>query len=388
MAKANPALLAKVRRSRRRGSIGGPRDVTLSRYERWEQNLPPLLTTPSFQPYDTPPMGTFDPGLEAERRASQRGLADLIEDTTRANWRAERDFGTERRIDRRQLRRDRGDLRHSYRTERRDTRIDRRQGLQDIGLRRSDERLSLSRALGDLAVARTRGDENYNRELSNLQRQFRAAAQEDTERANRAGVLEAGTMGASDAVRAANEAYERGDIDLERRRDVQDLNLREGRERQDSRRSHRRLNLSAGRLRGSAARALSELARQRSVNSRRLGQDFRLDRRLDRREYRRDLNDRNEQVSRARREQAAYEQDVTQQEFFQANQTDPTIKFPFDSPTDLPSPAENPTPTKPLRPGVGGNGGGKWGGPKQPRRLLAPRRHTAVRRRPLISPRY
>lgn len=391
MARANPALLAKRRKRYKSAGVGGNRPNTgvggqqsFSPYDQFMGNLPDLLDPPALPSFETPPMGTFDPGLEAERRASQRGLADLLEDTARANWRARQDFGAERRIDRRGLRRDRTDLRQSYRTARRDTRLNRRQGLQDIRLRRGDERLSLSRALGDLAVARTRGSEDYDRELSNLQRQFRAAAQEDTERANRQGVLEGGTMAASDAVRAANQAYERGEIDLERLRDVEDLNRTEGRERQDSRRSMRRLGISERRLRGDAGRALTDLARQRRTSGRRLGQDFRLDRRIDRREFGRDKFDRMEQASRAVREQAAFEQDITQQEFFQANQFDPTLKFPFDSPTDLPEP-QQPGNGRPPRPGVGP---GSPVGPRQPRRMLAPRRRKVARRRPLVSPRY
>jgi hypothetical protein len=417
VARANPQALAR-RRRRYKGTVGnagpgpnaGPgQQQVIPGLQAFMGNLPEWLDAPTFQTYDTPPMGSFDPGLLAEVRASQRGLEQLIEDSAQEAFRSRRDLRTEDRLQTRDLRRNLGDLRTDLRQNVRDTRTDRRRGLQDIRLRRGDERIDFTRRLGDLAIARQRGDQDYARVLTDMQRDYAARAQDQAQRAARQGVLgDTGSMAASDAVRATNQAYEREAVDTERMRDLQDLARDEGMTRQDFARTMQRLGLSEGRLRRDAGTALSRYRNEAGRNRRRMRQDFRTTNMLDRREFRDEGMERHEQLSRARLEQLMFGQDATEQMYFQAHQTNPDIRFPT---------GDNAPWLNPQNEGGNGRGGGAGGnGPRgmgigtgenvgqprqtrgwQPQRPQAPgprnllanrRRPLATRRRPLIRPRY
>jgi hypothetical protein len=253
-----------------------------------------------------PPLGTYDPALDYQLRASQRGLADLIETTRKENQRSRIDYRTGRRLNRRQLGRDLYDLRTSF-----------AQGEQDLGLEREALGTSFTRDLTDLAQARQRGEEDYNRTLANLQREYAAQAFTQSQNAVSQGVDRGGGVEASQQVRTANQEWDRGAIDTEHARSLQDLATTEGRTTADYETNLRALDLS-----------MSRLAQSFDVSRRRTRQNFGAEKRLDRRKLRRGLADSHEKLSRAKREQGLYEPSVIQQEYFQAHQYNPKIRFP------------------------------------------------------------
>src|SRR6478609_5559840 len=74
---------------------------------------PDSPTTYPFPDLTGPPLGTYDPALDYQRRASERGLLNLIEDTHRDQFRSRQDFLTYLMLGRRKLGRGLRDLRTS-----------------------------------------------------------------------------------------------------------------------------------------------------------------------------------------------------------------------------------------------------------------------------------
>lgn len=136
-------------------------------------------------PYRTPPFLTFDPAIESERRAAQRGLRDTAQDVRRAARRSRRDIHTQLR----------------------DIHTEKKRGLQDIGFEKADVRLQ-----------RQRGRQDFNLQLDSLTRKYTQLGNTQLQAANAAGVLDSGTSAASAAARAQNFAFERTPIDIGRAR--------------------------------------------------------------------------------------------------------------------------------------------------------------------------
>lgn len=237
--------------------------------------------------YARPPLGTYDPGLDAQVRASRRGLLDLRFDTKVATKRRRRDFGTQRMLTMRDFQRD----------------------TQDIGFRRSDVETDFSRDLYDLAVNEQRGTEDYQRALGALDRRYGILAEQQAEQQAVAQVRGGAAQQAAQK-RAANQLYERTPIDIGYQRQTADIGLRRGRLGENRQTALQRLGISEGRL----------------------GQDLTSRLGLMGLENRRTKFDARHKLSRAKREQGFYEQDVTQQAYFQAHQFDPSIKFPSIAP--------------------------------------------------------
>jgi hypothetical protein len=142
--------------------------------------------------FHRPPFMSYDPSLEAQRRATQRGLGDLRKDTKRGIHRARKDF----------------------RLQRKDTLVSKRRGLQDFAtqLERGLQNLRFERQ--DINLKAARGMEDFGLRLQNLTRSYATLGQNQTQAANASGVYDAGTAAASAARRASNFRVEKQPIKI------------------------------------------------------------------------------------------------------------------------------------------------------------------------------
>lgn len=273
-----------------------------------------------------PPPGTFDPGLQAQIEQSQRGLIDLITDTGKERHRDKVDVAQRERELKRGRNRSLADIARS-----------RNYANVDAAFQRQQLGISFARNIGDLAVARQRGEQDYQKVLTDLQNTYQTRAVQQAQAAiQQQGTTERGTAAASDAVRAANQAYDRGGIDQQNARRVEDLNRREGRVRED-------YGISSGRLEEELARRLLGY----DIQGGRTRQDFRTEFNALGRAAQRAEKDRFDKLSRAKREQAFYQVDVGKQAYYAAHENDPSLIFPGGAGTGGPGTA----------PQAGGNGG-------------------------------
>lgn len=139
--------------------------------------------------YTQPPVMAYDPSIEAERRSQQRGLQDILKDTSRARHFAEADYNTKL-----------GDINLSN-----------FRGLQDIGSKE-----------GDIRLREQRGTEDFHNQLTDLIHSFQVRGREQTQTAAAAGVLDNSTAAAAAARRQENFELARRPIDTGQRRLTED----------------------------------------------------------------------------------------------------------------------------------------------------------------------
>lgn len=264
---------------------------------------------PNLPDFIGPPPGTFDPGLEAQVRAAERGLIDLIEKERTSGHREGVDFRQAKTLLMRKISQGRADLqrRRGYATE-------------DAGIDRSRLQTSFERDLEDLAIARQQGDEDFNRKLTEVQHSYATRAARQNEAAVAQGTFDAGTQAASGAVRGANQAFDKGLVETAHNRQLAALALSEGRVRED-------FGTRSGLIDEGLSRELSALG----IQGHRLGLDARTQRGQLRRDLFRGRHDRADTISKAKREYGIYATDVAQQAFYQAHQLNPNIVFPIPS---------------------------------------------------------
>lgn len=226
-----------------------------------------------------PPPFTYDPALEAQRRAAERGLGDVRDDTAR------------------DLRRSRQD----WRTQRRDLVVTKRRGMRDInrGFRRGRQDLAFKRA--DVRTNSRRGQQDFGIRLNNLVENFRVRREVDRQGINVAGAAEGGAMAASDRVRGGQFA-----------REAQPIYLGQQRLSEDTASALRRLGVSGRRLRQDAR-----------TDRTRLREDTHHDIRLGRQAYGRTKRDLKIALQRAIREQQFADADLLTAEIFDARERNP-----------------------------------------------------------------
>jgi hypothetical protein len=224
--------------------------------------------------FRSPPYLSFDPAIEAERRAAQRSLEDIAQDTRIGARRTRQDFRTTR-----------GDIRTDFRRFRGDTRRGERRELQQLGYQRAD-----------VAKEGRRGQRDFNLRLSALTRHFTQLQGQHLQQANAYGSLDSGTMAASNAARAQNYAIERRPIDIGK-----------ARLRQDTLTSFQRI---------ATARHQTQADADRDV--RRAREDKKHDVRLVKQDYRRTIKDLHIKLNRAIREQRIGDIDLIKQEIYAA----------------------------------------------------------------------
>ncbi|WCB94490.1 hypothetical protein DSM104299_03227 [Baekduia alba] len=148
---------------------------------------PPTFTaTPTTV---TPPAGYYDPALDAQGRASGRGLDQLLQDLGKAGTRADD-----------QLRIDKGQI-----TQGRDW------------------------SLADLLTGKNREGEDYSTATNDLSTSFKRLASSQAGNALQAGVGEGGTFAAAKAARDTNQAHDQSGLDTQHTRFGEDYSTQTGR---------------------------------------------------------------------------------------------------------------------------------------------------------------
>jgi hypothetical protein len=219
-----------------------------------------------FQPYQaptSPPPGFYDPALDSQERAAQRGYVDLQQDT---------DTGQQR--DQSGLISTSGRLNEDYAT--------------STGRLNEDFNTSLASLLRN----RQRGQEDYTTATGDVKRNYQQLGDRQTQTAVNQGVTGGGALQAGADVRKENQGREQGRMDTSYQRSVQDSAFQE-----------------QG-LRTSLQRALADAQQSFSRGTEDLGT-----------QYQQGTDDRATALGRAGRELGFYGQDIGAQRFFQAGQS-------------------------------------------------------------------
>lgn len=172
--KKSPAL--------RPGSIG----------QRWASGQPPYKP---FTPYAPPPLpsGSYDPALDAQLGAANRGLGDLQGDAATNAQRLQNDYGLQQ--DQINLGASRG---------------------------RADYQQQLDRGLADYQTSFDRGSQDYQSQVGLLQRSYQQLQNRQAQDAAASGVRGGAALQAA-AKRAANMAIDRNPLDTAWQRAQQDI---------------------------------------------------------------------------------------------------------------------------------------------------------------------
>lgn len=232
-----------------------------------------------------PPAGSYDPSLDAARRASTRGLGDLIDDTSQGNeWSASDFVQTQQDIQRQK-----GELN------------------QDVGTQRSGVELGYQRNLADLLRQRQYTTQDYQAGITNLNRTFGQLANTQGQAGNQRG-LAGGFAAQAARKRAANQAIERAPMDTNFQRALNQSNVSQHRLGQDR-------GTSLADLTRQQTRGLAGLDRQGGQVGR---------------QYLRDAITRSNTLTRAGREDTAFGLDTNLQKVYQATQAnwDPYYRSP------------------------------------------------------------
>jgi hypothetical protein len=159
--------------------------------------------TPFKAPVNPPP-GTYDPAIDAQVRAAQRGYGDLGQDYTVGKTRAQDDYLTATGYDQADYQNALGDLTQTH-----------------------------DRSLSDLLLGRSRGTEDYNASIAGLDRSYQRLGGRQAQSAAAAGVSGGGALAQALAKRTANEAIDRAPIDTNYNHFLSDSQTQEGRVNQD-----------------------------------------------------------------------------------------------------------------------------------------------------------
>lgn len=267
------------------------------------------VNLPNLPSFNGPPPGTFDPGLEAQVRAAERGLIDLIEKTHLEGHRESVDTRQARRLLERKVDEARADLSRAKGYAR-----------QDAGTQQGQLQTNFARDIQDLATAKQNGEEDYNRKLTELQHSYATQAAVQSQASVSQGTHEAGTTAASDAVRAANEGWDRSGLDTANNRFLSANALTEQRAREDfATRS------------GLVGQGLERQLAGYDIQGHRLGEEAQTQRNKLKLAQLRAGTDRQTSLSHAKREYGLYSTDVASQAYYQAHQNNPHIIFPVPS---------------------------------------------------------
>lgn len=217
---------------------------------------------PRFAPYrpPVPPAGTYDPALDAQQAAAQRGLFDLGQDVETAGTRAQNDFGLAQ------------------------TEINRNRGWNLEDLTRSRDR-----SLTDLQTSAARGGQDYQRNIEMLTRRYGILDRNQLQQRNVAGVIRGGAALQAAAKRAENQALDRQPLDTSYQRFTADNAQSQARVGEDFASQSARVNQGADWNIGQAGLGLE-----------------------------RGNIDRTQQLSRANRENQAFGLDIAAQRAYQA----------------------------------------------------------------------
>lgn len=236
-------------------------------------------TDPSGTTFSLPPFMSYDPSINAEIRANQRGIQDINQD-----------FKTQRKIDRQDYRQTRKDIQRTF-----------KRGRQDLKFGAKQARRGFKESREDIRQTAQRGREDFRLQLADTFRKYGIQASNQAQSANQRGVGAGGTLAAGAAIREANLGRDVGKLELARQRQLEDIATALQRLGKDKREFRTEYGRSRGRLR-------EDTARDTKLSKR----DFRRTRRQSRREN-----------NRANREAYFSQLDLTQQAIYNARQTNP-----------------------------------------------------------------
>jgi hypothetical protein len=224
-----------------------------------------------------PPTGTYDPTLDAQERASQRGLGDLVEDIgAKAGTQAVR-------------------AQSDLITQTQDLARQRAEMAGDAAQQRTQIGQSYSRNLSDLLQARGYTTQDYKTGLENLQRSYQQLGDTQAQAGNQRG-LAGGFTAQAARKRAANQAIDKAPIDTNFQRAMTESRTAQTRLAQDEQSSLGDLLKQSYRSSQAIDRAGGQLSQG----------------------YTRGTQDRATQLERARRENTAFGLDVAAQRRYQA----------------------------------------------------------------------
>jgi len=271
---------------------------------------------PKAKPKGTPniPPGSYDPILDANLRASERGLAnlraDIEPDTGIQRIRAQDDYLV-------------GDAEIQQ--------AQKRAG-EDYNTATGNVNTGYQRNLTDLLKARAQGSEDYGTSIAGVQRGFANLGTNQAGQQRKAGVWQGGAVAQAAQKRAANEQLARAPIDTAYQRFVADSTQTEG-----------RLNEDKG-------RSLADLLRARTRGDEDLGtQSLKLSTGFGRQNA-----DWTTQLQRAASEQEAFAGDTLDAKVAQFLQNNPGRKVPLLPNAPLPVKPKAPGQTITVGPGVPG----------------------------------
>lgn len=226
-----------------------------------------------------PPPLTFNPEIDAKRRAAERGLSDTIE-----NEKTRLHFGHTDLVQALK------DLKTSAGRKRQDLGRESQRGLQKLGYQEQDARTSAARA-----------NQDFDTQLATIGRQFAQLGQRQREGANAAGVLDQGTQAAAAAARARNQTLAEAPVNTGRQRTNEDLYT------------------TLSRIGGARGEISQDMARSLG----RLGEDLHTERHKARQQYGRERFEGKREVGRAKREETFTNSDLLEQEIYSARAEHP-----------------------------------------------------------------
>lgn len=242
-------------------------------YDPWTPWTPPL-----------PPAGSYDPALDSQQYAAQRGLLDLSQNIGTANTRGIVDYGLNRDDILRGQTRGNQDL-------------DAQQALLDRGYGRN---------IQDLQTSHTRGRQDYDRSIQMLQRSYQQLGNRQAQQMRASGVAAGGAALQAAAKRAQNQAIDRQPLDTNYNRFVHDNTLSQTRAGEDHQTGLDQIGLQRSRLGEDTQLGLGRLALQSAPPD--ASNPF----------GGRDFQDRTTQLVQAQRENSAFGLDVNAQRYYQA----------------------------------------------------------------------
>jgi len=237
------------------------------------------VTDPAGTDFTLPPFMSYDPSINAEIRANDRGLQDINQD-----------FQTQRKIDRQDYRQTRTDIKQGF-----------KRSTQDIKTSANQTRRGFKEKTADIHQTAQRGREDFRLQLNDMFRKFGIQTSNQAQAANARGVGDGGTLAAAAAKRESNMARDRGSLELARSRQQEDIAT-----------ALQRLSKDQGEFRRDLSRTRGRLGEDTARESKLAGRDFSRTRRSARREN-----------NRANREGYFSELDLTQAAIYAARQNNP-----------------------------------------------------------------
>lgn len=182
-----------------------------------------LPFTSSIYPINTAGiLGSYNPERDYQVQSGSEGLNDLLEE-----------IGTKKKVGQRNTDQKRREIDRSYQQTVGDQKRELGYDQADLGYKLGQLGINFGRSIEDLSTAKQRGDQDYERTLTNMQHEYGSRAEQQSQNAIQQGTDEAGTTAASSAVRGANQAYDKGNVDLGHARAEEDFTRREDRLNQD-----------------------------------------------------------------------------------------------------------------------------------------------------------